>query len=125
MLTESKVSPNASDSELKTAYKKGALKHHPGTSCTTFVCYWVSTYSPQTRTHITPKLRKSLKTYRRHTKYSRIHRNDRSTISMVRKVSSRGVREVACRPKTSSRNSLEVEEVSGEVEVSEECSEVA
>lgn len=27
-----KVSPNATDAELKTAYKKGALKHHPGGS---------------------------------------------------------------------------------------------
>jgi len=24
------VAPGASDAELKTAYKKGALKHHPG-----------------------------------------------------------------------------------------------
>lgn len=25
------VRPNATDAELKSAYKKGALKHHPGT----------------------------------------------------------------------------------------------
>ncbi|MCJ1437050.1 Type I HSP40 co-chaperone [Xylographa pallens] len=35
------IPPTASDAQLKTAYKKGALRHHPGRSPTSSVANWV------------------------------------------------------------------------------------
>lgn len=81
-----KVGPNASDAELKTAYKKGALKHHPGMARYYFLNSDNYVLMPlQIKMPTIQMLPRSSKKYRMPTKSFRIARNAQYMISMARK----------------------------------------
>lgn len=84
------VAPDATEAQLKSAYKKGALKYHPGRFFSSL------TYPPsrnlgvlttsQIRMHTTPMRPRSSRSYRTPTRSCKIPRNARSTTSMVKRV---------------------------------------
>lgn len=82
------VTPDATEAQLKSAYKKGALKYHPGRffRSHSFPHADLGLLTPaQIRTRTTPMLPRSLRSYHTPTRSSQIPRSARSTTSMVRR----------------------------------------